>query len=150
MEGSVEGKMLKKKVEEDVKAAMKARNQVLLNTVRGLLSEMKREEIDTRTELTDDRAVAIVQREVKKRKDALEFAKTAGRPELIEQNETELKILQSYLGEQITEEKLQQLIKELIVSGNDSVGKIMGALNKDYKGRFDGRLASELAKSALG
>lgn len=141
--------MLKKKVEDDVKVAMKARDTVRLNTVRGLLSEMKREEIDTRTELTEDRAIAIVQREIKKRRDALDFAKNAGRAELVEQNEVELKILQSYLGEQMSEDELRTLITRLVSEGNDSLGKIMGALNADYKGRFDGRVASEVAKSAL-
>jgi len=141
--------MLRKKVEEDVKAAMKARDTVRLNTVRGLLSEMKKEEIDTRQELTEDRSISIVQRELKKRKDAIDFAKTAGRAELIEQNEIEIAILQSYLGEQMSGDELQNLISTLVKEGNDSIGKLMAALNKDYKGRFDGRLASELAKSAL-
>lgn len=141
--------MLKKKVEEDVKLAMKARDQLRLTTIRGLLSEIKREEIDSRTDTTDDRVITIVQREIKKRKDALEFAKNAGRAELVEQNETEISILQSYLGEQLSDSELKSLIADLVQQGNDSLGKIMGALNKDYKGRFDGRLASEMAKSSL-
>ncbi len=141
--------MLKKKVEEDVKVAMKARDQLLLNTTRGLLSELKREEIDTRTELTDERAIAIIQKEVKKRRDAIQFAKDAGRSELVEQNEQEVKILQKYLGDQLSEEKLKELISTLVSAGNDNIGKLMGALNKDYKGQFDGRMASEIAKGML-
>jgi len=141
--------MLKKKVEEDVKVAMKARDQLLLNTTRGLLSELKREEIDTRTELTDERAIAIIQKEVKKRRDAIQFAKDAGRSDLVEQNEQEVKILQKYLGDQLSEEKLKELISTLVSAGNDNIGKLMGALNKDYKGQFDGRMASEIAKEML-
>jgi uncharacterized protein YqeY len=141
--------MLKKKIEDDVKLAMKAKEQHRLTTIRGLLSEIKREEIDSRTETTDDRVITIVQREIKKRRDALEFARNAARAELIEQNEAEIAILQGYLGEQLSESELKDLIQDLVKQGNDSLGKIMGALNKDYKGRFDGRVASELAKSSL-
>jgi uncharacterized protein YqeY len=142
--------MSKQKVEEDVKVAMKARDQLKLNTLRGFLSELKREEIDTRVALTDGRFVEILQKEIKKRRDALEFAKNAGRAELVEQNEAEITILQGYLGEQISEDKLKELIATLKADGNDSIGKLMGALNKDYKGRFDGRLASDLIKQVLG
>lgn len=141
--------MSKKQIEEDVKTAMKARDQLRLNTLRGFLSELKREEIDTRQELTDDKYTSILQKEIKKRRDALEFAKNAGRAEMVEQNEAEIVILQSYLGEQLSNEKLLEIISSLVASGNDSIGKLMGALNKDYKGRFDGRAASELAKNAL-
>lgn len=141
--------MIKEKVTEDMKAAMKARDQLLLNTVRGLLSELKKEEIDTRTELTDEKCITIIQREVKKRRDALEFAKTAARDDLIQQNEAEMKILQSYLGDQLSEEKLREIIQQSITSGADSIGKIMGALNKDYKGKFDGKTASNLIKTLL-
>lgn len=141
--------MIKEKVTEDMKAAMKARDQLLLNTVRGLLSELKKEEIDTRTELTDEKCITIIQREVKKRRDALEFAKTAARDDLIQQNEAEMKILQSYLGDQLSEEKLREIIQQTITSGADSIGKIMGALNKDYKGKFDGKTASNLIKTLL-
>ena len=141
--------MIKEKVTEDMKAAMKARDQLLLNTVRGLLSELKKEEIDTRTELTDEKCITIIQREVKKRRDALEFAKTAARDDLIQQNEAEMKILQGYLGDQLSEEKLREIIQQSISSGADSIGKIMGALNKDYKGKFDGKTASNLIKTLL-
>jgi len=142
--------MSKKKLEEEIKVAMKARDQLRLNTLRGFMSELKREEIDTRVELTEERFIAILQKEIKKRRDSIEFAKNAGRNEIVEQNETELKILQEYLGEQLSEDKLRELITSLKEQGNDSIGKLMGALNKDYKGRFDGRLASEMIKSALG
>ncbi len=141
--------MSKKQIEDDVKVAMKARDQLRLNTLRTFLAELKREEIDSRVELTEEKFISILQKEIKKRKDSLEFAKSAGRAELVEQNEAELVILQGYLGEQLGAEKLKELIQQLIAGGNDSIGKVMGALNKDYKGKFDGREASELIKAAL-
>lgn len=93
-----------------MKAAMKARDQVLINTTRGVISEIKRVEIDTRKPVEEDGVVSIVQKEVKKRRDALEFAHKAARNDLIEQNELEIKLLQKYLGEQLSEEKLTELV----------------------------------------
>lgn len=142
--------MSKQKLEEEIKVAMKARDQLRLNTLRGFMSELKREEIDSRVELTEEKFISILQKEIKKRRDSIEFAKNAGRNEIVEQNEAELKILQAYLGEQLSEEKLKELIVSLKEQGNDSIGKLMGALNKEHKGKFDGRLASEMIKSVLG
>lgn len=141
---------MKAKLQEDLKTAMKARDQLTVNTLRGLSAEIKKEEIDTQKQVDDARFVALVQKEVKKRRDAIEFAKNANRTDLVEQNEAEVKILQKYLGDQISEEKLRELISGLIAGGADNIGKIMGALNKDYKGKFEGKIASEIAKGLLG
>lgn len=140
---------VREQIQEDMKAAMKARDQVLINTTRGLISEIKRIEIDTRKPVEEDGVVSIVQKEVKKRRDALEFAHKAARNDLIEQNELEIKLLQKYLGEQLSEEKLTELVQKLVADGVDNVGKIMGALSKDYKGKFDGKLANETVKKVL-
>ncbi len=136
-------------IEADIKTAMKAREQERLLTLRGLLSEIKRVEIDTRTTLTDEQISSIFQKEIKKRRDALTYAEQGKRDDLIAQNKAEIALIQSYLGEQYSEDKLRELIGSIISSGADNVGKIMGALNKDHKGKFEGKVASELAKSML-
>lgn len=141
---------IKSKIQEDCKTAMKAREQEKVVTLRGLISEIKKIEIDTRKELDPDGVVNVLQKEIKKRKDALQFAEQAKRDDLISQNKNEMALIQSYLGEQYSEDKLRELITSLMASGADSVGKIMGTLNKDHKGKFDGRMASELAKTLLG
>ena len=141
---------IKLKIQNDVKEAMKAREQHKLDTLRGLMSELKRYEIDQRADLTDEICINILQKEIKKRRDALEFAKTAGRAELVSQNEVEINLLQSYLGKQLDSTELATLIRELIAAGHDNVGKIMGALNQNYKGQFEGKVASQLVKEILG
>ncbi len=140
---------IKAKLLDDVKTAMKARDQVLLTTLRGLTSALKQVEVDTRTELDDAAVLSILQKELKKRRDALQFARDAKRDDLVQQNEAEVAVIQRYMGEQLGEEKLKELIGVCIASGADSLGKIMGELNKQHKGKFDGKMASELAKAAL-
>lgn len=141
---------LRSQIQEDVKAAMKARDQLRVDTVRGLFAEIRKQEIDTKAELDDNAVTGVVQREVKKRREALEYAEKLDRAELVTQNRAELEILQAYLGQPLTDDELRALISKLREGGADSLGKIMGELNKDYKGRFDGKKASELAKSVLG
>ncbi len=141
---------MKETLQNDLKTAMKAREQLVVTTIRGVIAEIKKTEIDTKTELDEGKIIALIQKEVKKRRDTIKFAKEGGRDDMIEQNETEIKILTKYLGEQLSEDELKNIISGLVNDGADNIGKIMGALNKDHKGKFDGRLASEMIKEALG
>ncbi len=141
---------MKEKLQEDIKKAMKERNSPLLLILRSLQAAFKQVEIDTRQELTDADRSSILQKEIKKRRDALEFSEKANRADLIEQNQKEIAILQGYLGEQFSDEKLTELINALVASGADNIGKVMGGLNKDHKGKFDGKRANELARQILG
>ena len=141
---------MKDKIQEDIKTAMKARSQDVVTTLRGLLSEIKKIEIDTRKDLTDEQCIAVVQKEIKKRRDSTEYAKKAERADLIEKDEAELKLLQTYLGEQLSEDQLREIISNLVESGADSIGKVMSSLNQDYKGQFEGKIASQIVKENLG
>lgn len=141
---------LKSKINEDVKNAMKARNQHTVTTLRGLLAAVKQVEVDTRTEVDDAKLIQIIQKEIKMRRDALSFAKEQNRSDLVEQNESEVALLQNYLGKQLTEDELKSIITTLISEGNDNIGKIMGGLNSKYKGQFEGKVASEVIKACLG
>jgi uncharacterized protein YqeY len=141
---------IKTKLQNDIKETMKARNQAKLTMLRGLSSAIKQVEVDTRTELDDAAVMSIFQKEIKKRKDALQFAKDAGRSELVEQNETEIKLIQSYLGEQLGGPELRALIQTIVDGGAKAIGQVMGELNKGHKGKFDGREASEIVKELLG
>lgn len=140
---------VKAKLLEDIKTTMKARDQKKLTVLRGLNAAIKQVEIDTRTELKDEQIKDIIQKEIKKRRDTIKFAKDAGRTEIVEDSENEIALLSEYLGKQLSEQELGSLIQKIIADGADNIGKVMGALNKDYKGQFDGRLASELIKSNL-
>ncbi|MCC6221539.1 MAG: GatB/YqeY domain-containing protein [Deltaproteobacteria bacterium] len=141
---------MKEKIQEDIKVAMKASRKDDVITLRGLLSEIKRLEIDTRTALTDEQCIGVLQKEIKKRRDAIEFAKKANRGDLVEKNEAEIALIQRYLGEQLGEGQLKELVAKLIAQGASSVGQVMASLNKDYKGKFEGKLASEIIREQLG
>ena len=141
---------MKEKLQADMKEAMKAKDQMVVLTLRGLIAEIKKQEIDTKTALNEEQVLAIIQKEIKKRRDTLKFAQDGGRQDLVDQTNREMAILSKYLGEQFSEDKLREIIFALVKGGADNVGKIMGSLNKEHKGKFDGRLASELAKQALG
>jgi uncharacterized protein len=139
----------REKIQSDLKDAMKARKQDTVTVLRGLMAAIKQFEIDTRTDANDEKVISIIQKEIKMRRDALQFAKDQSREDLISQNESEIALLQSYLGQQMTEEELTVVMKELINSGITSIGPLMGALNKNYKGTFEGKVASDIAKKIL-
>ncbi len=141
---------MKTKIQNDMKEAMKSKDKKRLLTLRGILAEVKKFEIDSKKEASDESIISVLQKELKKRKDALDASKKAGREDLISENIKEIEIIQTYLGKPLTEEELKEEIKNLISNGADALGKVMGGLNKEYKGRFDGRLASSLAKELLG
>jgi len=141
---------IKAKLEEDIKTAMKAREKEKLVTLRGISAALKQVEVDSRKELTDDDVLTIINKELKKRRDSIGFAKDAGREDLVDQGEAEIKIIQAYVGEEISEEKLKELIQELVDGGANNIGAVMGGLNQKYKGRFEGKVASGLAKEILG
>lgn len=141
---------IKAKLDSDIKSAMKAREKEKLVTLRGISAALKQVEVDSRKELTDDDVLSVINKEIKKRRDSLGFAKEAGRDDLVEQNEAEIKLIQGYVGEEITEDKLRALIQELVDGGAGNIGAVMGGLNQKYKGRFEGKVASALAKEILG
>ena len=137
------------KLKEDIKTAMKAREQAKLTTLRGLSAAIKQVEVDTRAELSEEDVIGIINKEIKKRRDSLKFAEEAARDDLVEQNNTELKLLQAYVGEEIDETKLREIIQSLVEGGANNIGAVMGGLNQKYKGRFEGKLASNIAKELL-
>lgn len=139
----------KEKINADIKIAMKARDQATVTNLRGLTAAIKQFEVDTRTEASEEKVISIIQKEIKMRRDALEFAEDQNRPELVAKNKFEIALLQKYLGEQLSEAELTGLIKEAIAGGANNLGAIMGALNKSHKGKFEGKVASELAKTLL-
>ncbi len=140
---------LKETISADLKTAMKARDQVKVTNLRGLLAAIKQVEVDTRTEVDDAKVIQIIQKEIKMRRDALEFAIAQSREDLIAQNTLEIEIIQSYLGKQLSNEELTVIIKEIVAGGSNNIGQIMGALNSKYKGQFEGKVASQIIKDCM-
>lgn len=144
---------LKEKLLSDMKEAMKSKDSLKLGTIRSVIAAVKNQEIDLRKDLDEEDVLTIVSREVKKRKEAASLYKKGKRPELEDKEIQEMKILQTYLPEQVSEENLRQRIQEVIeetgAEGMKDFGKIMKTLVPEFKGKADNALIKELASEFL-
>jgi len=144
---------LKEKLLLNMKEAMKSKDSVKLGTVRGVISAVKNQEIDLKKELSEEEILTIVSREVKKRKEASVLYEKGNRPELKDKEIQEMKILQTYLPEQVSEKDLRRRIQEVIAEtgaeGMKDFGKIMKTLVPEFKGKADNGLIKELANEYL-
>ena len=144
---------LKEKLLSDMKEAMKSKDSLKLGTIRSVIAAVKNQEIDLRKDLDEEDVLTIVSREVKKRKEAASLYKKGRRPELEDKEIQEMKILQTYLPEQVSEEdlrqRIQQVIEETGAEGMKDFGKIMKTLVPEFKGKADNALIKELASEFL-
>lgn len=136
------------KLQEDLHAAMKAREQEKVLVLRGLITAIKNLKVEKMVqELPAADITAIVRKELNKRSETIEFAKKANRPDLVQSNEAEKRLLEVYLPQQLSETALTDIIKELATElGGAQIGPIMAKLRERHAGQFDGKLASEIVK----
>ena len=123
---------LKEKLLSNMKEAMKSKDSVKLGTVRGVISAVKNQEIDLKKELSEEEILTIVSREVKKRKEASVLYEKGNRPELKDKEIQEMKILQTYLPEQVSEKDLRRRIQEVIAETGAEGMKDFGKIMKRY------------------
>ena len=140
---------MKKKLQDDLKVAMKGGDTRRTMAIRGLLAEITRVEKDVRREANEAEIVQLIKRERARREEAVHFAKQANRADLIAQNETEARILSEYLPAGVTPDEVRAAIAEVVAGGATQMGSVMKALRDKFGARLDGKLASELAKEAL-
>ena len=145
---------LKENLLSDIKGALKARESLKLNTIRGLISEIKNREIDLRRELGGDEIISIISTQIKKRKEAAALFKKGGRNDLFEQESQEMVILQEYLPEQVSEDELrrrvQEVITELGIAEMKDLGRVMKVIIPEFKGRADNGQIKNLVAECLG
>lgn len=143
---------LKDKIQEDLKTSLKVRDQVRCLTLRMLLAAMVNKEKEGK-EVTEEQLHDVVASEAKKRREAEEAFLKGGRPELAEKEKAELEILLSYLPEQLTEDQITTLVKEAIAkvgaTGPKDMGKVMGELAPQVRGKADGAMVSKIVKESL-
>lgn len=142
-------------VSEDIKDAMRAKDKIKLEALRGA----KKEFIEAKTakgsdgELADDVAVKIIQKMVKQRRDSADIYKSQDRPELAEKELEEIAVLEHYLPKQLSEQELEAKLKEIIASvgatGAADMGKVMGAATKQLAGLAPGKAISDTVKKLL-
>lgn len=142
-----------KKIENDVKDAMRAGEKPKVSTLRLLLAALKNEKIQAHRELTDEEIEAVIRRGVKQRKDSIEQYAKGNRPDLVDAETAELEILQGYLPQGLSELELESAVKSIIVdralTSKKEVGAVMKELMTRYKGKVDGRRAQEIAQRLL-
>ena len=145
---------IKEKLMADFKEAMKAHDEVAKNTISFARAAIKQYEVDHREELDDDGIAAILSKQVKMRKDALADFEKAGRTDLIDSYKSEIEILKRSLPEQLSDEKIREIIKgtaaELgIEGGMQNMGKLMGPVMAKVKGLADGNQVKQLVQEFL-
>ncbi len=145
--------MLKEKLMEDLKDAMKNHDEVKKNTVTMIRASIKQIEVDKKVVLEDNEIIEIISKEAKKRKDALVEFEKAGREDLINQTNEELAIIKGYLPDELSAEELEKIIVETIAEvGAETMkdmGKVMQAVKAKTAGRADGKTINEIVKAKL-
>ena len=145
--------LLTETIKADVKTAMKARDKERLATLRLIQAEFKRIEVDERIEIDDARALVVLDKMVKQRRDSAQQYSDAGRTELADKENAEIDVIQGYLPAQLGEDELVAMIDEAIAasgaSGMQAMGAVMGVLKPKVQGRADMGAVSQLVKASL-
>lgn len=147
---------LKTRLSDEVKAAMRAKQSARLATLRFLQAAIKQKEVDDRRELDDAEITAIIEKQVKQRRESIAAFEQAGRTETAEQEETELQILQEFLPEQASPEQIDAAIEQAVntvtaqgTTGPAAMGKVMGLLKTSLAGQADMSQVSAKVKARL-
>jgi uncharacterized protein YqeY len=145
---------LKDQINEDMKAALKARQPERLSAIRLLMAAVKQKEIDERKPVDDAAVIAVTERLIKQRRDSIEQFQAAGRSDLADKEAAELELLKQYLPQQLSEPELAAAIEaamaEAGASGPQAMGKVMALLKPRLAGRADMTRVSALVKTRLG
>lgn len=145
--------MLKEKLLEDLKNAMKEKNDLRKNVVQMVRAAILQVEKDKQIQVTEEQIIEIIAKEAKKRRDSIPDYEKSGREDLINQIKEEIKILEEYLPEQLSKEEIEEKLKEIIQELNVSTMKDMGLVMKTAKEKLgasaDGKTINEIAKQLL-
>ena len=144
---------LSNRINDDVKAAMKAKDKSRLGVLRLITAAIKQREVDEQITLDDNQVLAVLEKMVKQRKDSIAQYEKAGRDELAQQEAIEIGIIQDYLPEQMSDDEIDTLITEAISSTGAAsmkdMGKVMGILKPKLAGRADMGAVSAKIKAKL-
>ncbi len=145
--------MLKEKLLEDMKNAMKEKNTIRKNVIQMVRAGILQVEKDKQIELNEDRILEIIAKESKKRKDALADYEKSGREDLISEIKQEIEILSEYLPKPLSREEIEKIVEEVIASTGATSMKDMGIVMKEAKAKIgpasDGKTINEIVKEKL-
>jgi uncharacterized protein YqeY len=146
--------VLREKIANDMRDAMKAREAVRVAALRMLMASVKNSEVEKRKELSDDEVLDVVTKEAKRRRESIDAFEKGGRTDLVEKETAELTVLEAYLPERLSDDELAALVDAAIAetgaSSPKQMGDVMKALMPKLRGRADGGQVSALVKSKLG
>ena len=140
-------------INQDLKAAMLSKDVIVRDTLRMLIADIKRFEIDERVEADDKKVSDLINKNVKQRRDSIAQFKSGGREDLVATEEEQLNVILKYLPEQLSEEEIQKLVQEGIAAVSaqsmKDMGKLMGHLKPIFNGKADMSIVSKLVKELL-
>lgn len=141
------------RLSDDMKQAMKDKDKVRLSVIRMVRAAVRYKEIDNGAALNNEEVLAVVQKELKQRRDSLQAFESAGRQDLADAAKIEISILTSYLPAQLSEAELRDIASRIIIqvgaAGKSDVGRVMPLLMQEIRGRADGKLAQQVVSSLL-
>ena len=144
---------LKQRLADDLKRAMKGGDTDRRSTIRLLMASINNAEIARRADLDDTDILGIIAKDIRQHQESIESFKQGNRPDLVDKEEAEMAILQSYLPQQLTREEIveaaRQVIGEVGAQGPADKGKVMKELMPKLKGRADGRIINEVVSELL-
>jgi len=140
---------IKTQLNESVKDAMKSGDEVRKRTLRMVLAAIKQVEVDKRTQVDDLAVVALIQKEIKNRREAIEEAKKANRPDLIGENEVEITVLEAFLPKAMPAEELRALVQAAIAETGAAAPSDMGKVMKIVMPKVAGRAPNDMISSAV-
>ena len=140
-------------IQNHIKDAMKAGDRLKLSTLRMLVAAIKQKEIDTRSDLSDDDIISIIEKQMQQRLEAAEQYEAAGRNELFEKESQEAEILKAYLPEKMGEEEVKEMIEKIISEMGEismkEMGNVMSALKDQAGSKIDMKLASQMVREII-
>jgi len=148
------------KIQNQIPEAMRAKDQVRLTTLRGILAAFTNEAValkrTPKDKLSDEEATVVIKRLVKQRKDSIEQFKKGGREDLAKNEEAELKVLEEFLPAQMSEEKIREIVMQILQQAQDdnssilkNKGALIGTIIKETKGEADGSLVKKIIEEIL-
>ncbi len=152
-EDTVTDQTLDARLQEDLKAAMRAGDTTARDTIRFTMSSLKNARIDKGSPLTAQEEIAVLQRDAKRRQESIDQFRAGGRMDLVDKEEAQLAVLKTYLPEALSDEEVAALVAEVIAetgaSSPKDLGKLMPVLIQRADGRADGKRLSDAARAAL-
>ena len=151
--GSMQRNAYMKRIQEDLKGAVKARDRAKVSTLRMLLSALKNAELEEREELKEETELAVLSTYARRVKESIAEFEKGDRDDLVTKEKAELEVVMQYLPEQLNDEEIEvevkKVIEEMEAAGPKDMGRVMGEMMKRFKGRVDGKSVNRIVSGLL-